>query len=230
MLPASALRPDTEPRAGCRGVPRTAGHRVWLARVECGGPRCTDPRPAGKQHADAREGVARQTRAVEPHGVCAVVDPWAGSGEAAPPQEYGTPICEPARRITYSMACGPFTRLTCPVLAPAVLPETPRPARNFRPRSTAVWAATLLACSDAVASASGSPGAPALMDFGSVGSHWFPSALAAADLRCPAVARQAQGPVRVEKYRSRRFLHRLRGRLRSSSVRRCDRKSLEPQW
>jgi hypothetical protein len=48
----------------------------------------------------------------------------------------------------------------------------PMLARNFRPRSMVTWVACAVAASDAFAIASGSPGAPALMSFGSVGSHW----------------------------------------------------------
>ena len=48
-----------------------------------------------------------------------------------PPHEYGTPICEPPRRITYSMACGPRTR---PGATPALVPARPRLLRNCRPR------------------------------------------------------------------------------------------------
>ena len=62
-------------------------------------------------HADACERVPGEARTVE-------ADlarrrrrrPALGPLSVPPPQEYGTPICDPPRRITYSIACGPRTR------------------------------------------------------------------------------------------------------------------------
>src|ERR1700759_845380 len=51
---------------------------------------------------------------------------------------------------------------------PGVIPDPPR---NCLPKSSVVWVAWAVACSDALATASGSPGAPALIVAGSVGSH-----------------------------------------------------------
>jgi len=59
--------------------------------------------------------------------------PALGPVGVPPPHEYGTPICEAPRRITYSIACGPRTRPTptLPVLAPPLLPPRPMLCRNF---------------------------------------------------------------------------------------------------
>ena len=48
---------------------------------------------------------------------------------------------------------------------------SPKLDRNFRPRSIVACVAWAVAASDALAIASGSPGAPELISFGSVGSH-----------------------------------------------------------
>jgi hypothetical protein len=101
-----------------------------------------------------------------------------------PPQEYGTPICDAPRRITYSIACLPLTRFapggTAPAGTLASLPVRPRLLRNLRPNSIVVWVARWVACSDALAIATGSPGAPELMIFGRVGSHCSSSGAAVA--------------------------------------------------
>jgi hypothetical protein len=71
-----------------------------------------------------------------------------------PPHEYGTPICEAPRRITYSIACGPRTRPTptLPVLAPPpLLPPRPMLWRNFWPRLWVVCIAIWVASNDALA-------------------------------------------------------------------------------
>src|SRR6201999_1126027 len=47
----------------------------------------------------------------------------------------------------------------------------PRPLRNCCPRPSVVWVALAVACSDWLAMATGSPGAPALIVGGRVGSH-----------------------------------------------------------
>src|SRR5262249_59199910 len=57
---------------------------------------------------------------------------------------------------------------------------TPGPPRNCLPKSSVVWVACAVACSDWLATASGSPGAPALIVAGKVGSHWPGSAVAGA--------------------------------------------------
>src|SRR6201998_3871003 len=111
--------------------------------------------------------------------------PLLGPCSVPPPQEYGTPICDPARLITYSIACRPLARgirlgLVLPGSAAGVVPPRliPSPPRNCLPRSTVVWVACAVACSEALATASGSPGAPALTVAGSVGSPWPGSAVA----------------------------------------------------
>src|SRR6476620_1898176 len=88
-----------------------------------------------------------------------------------PPQEYGVPIWEPPRRMTYSMDCGPRTRPGATLAAPGGGPK-PSVDRNLRPRSIVASVACAVAASDALAMDSGSPGAPALSSFGRVGSHW----------------------------------------------------------
>src|ERR1700751_5193503 len=110
--------------------------------------------------------------------------PLLGPCSVPPPQEYGTPICDPARLITYSIACRPLARgirlgLVLPGSGAGVVPPRliPSPPRNCLPRSSVVWVACAVACSDWLAMASGSPGAPALMVAGKVGSHWPGSAL-----------------------------------------------------
>nr|AAC46193.1 MAV432 [Mycobacterium avium] len=55
----------------------------------------------------------------------------------------------------------------------------PSPPRNCLPRFSVVWVACAVACSEALATASGSPGAPALIWAGRVGSHSPGSASAA---------------------------------------------------
>src|SRR6201988_4135179 len=127
--------------------------------------------------------------------------PLLGPCSVPPPQEYGTPICDAPRLITYSMACRPLARgmrlgLVLPgSAAGALLPPRliPSPPRNCLPKSSVVWVACAVACSDWLATASGSPGAPALMVAGKVGSHWPGSALtrgagAATDNISPATA------------------------------------------
>src|SRR6516165_2761597 len=108
--------------------------------------------------------------------------PLLGPSSVPPPHEYGTPICDPARLIAYSIACRPLARgirlglvLVPP---PEVLPTLiPSPLRNCLPKSSVVCVAWAVACSDALATASGSPGAPALTVAGRVGSHSPGSAL-----------------------------------------------------
>src|SRR5271156_3113383 len=110
--------------------------------------------------------------------------PLLGPCSVPPPHEYGTPICDPIRLITYSIACRPLARgiRLGLVLVPsgALLPPKliPSPPRNCLPKSSVVWVAWAVACSEALATASGSPGAPALAAAGRVGSHWPGSALA----------------------------------------------------
>jgi hypothetical protein len=58
------------------------------------------------------------------------------------------------------MACDPRTRPGATLVG---APPIPRLLKNFRPRSIVVWVASWLACSDALAIATGSPGAPELM-------------------------------------------------------------------
>src|SRR5271163_3079770 len=97
--------------------------------------------------------------------------PLLGPLRVPPPHEYGTPICEDPRRIAYSTACRPYTRGT-PLGVLLVPPRlSPSPPRNCRPRSKVVWVALAVACSDWLAMATGSPGAPALTTGGKVGSH-----------------------------------------------------------
>src|ERR1700733_9348725 len=108
--------------------------------------------------------------------------PLLGPFGVPPPHEYGTPICEDPRRITYSTACLPYTRGI--PLGLVLLPPTlsPSPPRNCRPKSSVVWVALAVACSDWLAIATGSPGAPALMVGGKVGSQ-APSSASAGHAR-----------------------------------------------
>src|ERR1700761_4836574 len=105
--------------------------------------------------------------------------PLLGPFSVPPPHEYGNPICEDPRRITYSTACRPYTRGMPLGLVLAVPPRlSPSPPRNCRPRSSVVWVAFAVACRDWLAIATGSPGAPALIVAGRVGSHAPSSAFA----------------------------------------------------
>src|ERR1700744_423073 len=127
--------------------------------------------------------------------------PLLGPCSEPPPQEYGTPICAPIRRIAYSMPCRPFARgiLPAPVLAGLGAASPPRlipsPPRNCLPRSSVVWVACAVACSDWLATAGGSPGAPALIVAGRVGSHWPGSAMASGVGTAPENAKQNISPV-----------------------------------
>src|SRR5271163_3850800 len=58
--------------------------------------------------------------------------PLLGPSSVPPPHEYGTPICEAARRITYSIAWRPFALgillglVPPPSLPPRLIPSPPR--------------------------------------------------------------------------------------------------------
>src|ERR1700759_368648 len=128
--------------------------------------------------------------------------PLLGPCSVPPPQEYGTPICAPARLIAYSIACRPLARgirlgLGLPGSAAGGGPPRliPSPPRNCLPRSSVVWVACAVACSDWLATASGSPGAPALIVAGRVGSHWPGSAMASGGGTAPENAKQNISPV-----------------------------------
>src|ERR1700761_9810485 len=61
--------------------------------------------------------------------------PLLGPSSEPPPHEYGTPICDPARLITYSIACRPLARemwlgLVLPVLVVSPPKLIPSPLRN----------------------------------------------------------------------------------------------------
>src|ERR1700722_2190735 len=128
--------------------------------------------------------------------------PLLGPFGVPPPHEYGNPICEDPRRITYSTACRPYTRgIRLGRVLPLPLPPrlSPSPPRNCRPRSSVVWVALAVACRDWLAIATGSPGAPALIVGGRVGSHWPSSARAgpARPISRPSAANIDQtGPAR----------------------------------
>src|ERR1700744_1830617 len=82
------------------------------------------------------------------------------------------------------MAWRPLAReIPLPLVLPVEPTLMPRPPRNCLPRSKVVWVAVAVACSEALATESGSPGAPALTCAGSVGSHWPGSAFAGAEVR-----------------------------------------------
>src|ERR1700744_4821175 len=82
--------------------------------------------------------------------------------------------------MTYSTACRPQTRGTPVGLVLLLLPPrlSPSPPRNCLPKSSVVWVAFAVACNDWLAIATGSPGAPALIVGGKVGSHPPSSAFA----------------------------------------------------
>src|SRR5579875_3729265 len=97
------------------------------------------------------------------------------------------------------MACRPFARGILPPGLPGELAAAggspprliPSPLKNCLPKSIVVWVAWAVACSEALATASGSPGAPALIWAGRVGSHSPGSAPA----RGTGAARENVSPV-----------------------------------
>src|ERR1700744_4301350 len=82
--------------------------------------------------------------------------------------------------MTYSTACRPQTRVDLAGLVLRLLPPRvgPGPPGNCLPKSSVVWVAFAVACNDWLAIATGSPGAPALIVGGKVGSHPPSSAFA----------------------------------------------------
>ena len=77
----------------------------------------------------------------------------------------------PALRITNSIACAPNSLLLRMLVAGlAVWLASPKLLKKLRPIVTAVCVASAVACSDAFAMATGSPGAPALGIWGRSGS------------------------------------------------------------
>src|ERR1700757_259919 len=56
--------------------------------------------------------------------------PLLGPSSEPPPHEYGTPICDPPRLITYSMACRPLARgMRLGLVAPGFAAGAGAPAR-----------------------------------------------------------------------------------------------------
>src|ERR1700743_1593029 len=104
--------------------------------------------------------------------------PLLGELGVPPPHEYGTPICEEPRRITYSTAWRPYTRGIPLALVLGGLPPRliPSPLRNCCPSPSVVWVAWAVACSDWLAMATRAPAAPALIVGGRIGSSAPPSA------------------------------------------------------
>ena len=98
-------------RAGCRRGPRTTGRRAWPATVGTLRPvlywspeyfGISTPTPANEYWVRPEQS--------KPTVLAPESTPVLGPLSLPPPHEYGTPICDPPRRITYSMACGPRTR------------------------------------------------------------------------------------------------------------------------
>src|SRR3954453_20349404 len=97
--------------------------------------------------------------------------PLLGPAALPPPQDYGTPICDPARLMTYSDASLPYTRGIAPLVKPLGVGRIPSFCRKLRPMS-AVACAELDAMPRIVLMiAIGSPPTNALGIAGSVTSH-----------------------------------------------------------
>src|SRR5262249_34893535 len=117
---------------------------------------------------DPGERVQDQSGAVEPHGAGAVVDAAAWP----PPHEYGTPICDMPRRITYSEACRPYTRGICPLVKPvSVGLRMPNCCRNCLPMFAVTCDEVAEMPSTELMIAIGSPLTKALGTMGKVGSQ-----------------------------------------------------------
>ena len=127
-----------------------------------------------QQHAHPGEAVPNQSRAVEADGVGTGVDALAGASWAC---RHPTNTAHPSARTRGGSRIRPpagrrpavsRSGWCCCYWPPRLMP---RPLRNCCPRSSVVWVALAVACSDWLAMATGSPGAPALITGGKVGSH-----------------------------------------------------------
>src|SRR5215470_15825449 len=99
-----------------------------------------------------------------------------------PPHEYGTPNCDPARRMTYSEACLPYTRGIAPLVYPVGVGRIPSLRRNPRPMSAVYCADVDEMPRTELMIAIGSPLTNALGIAGSVGSQRLWSQLPAAGM------------------------------------------------
>src|ERR1700724_2193560 len=98
--------------------------------------------------------------------------PRLGPAAVPPPHEYGTPIWDMARRITYSDACCPYTRGMRPVVIPvSVGLMMPSWVRSCRPMFAVTCDEVAEMPSRELMIAIGSPLTNALGTAGSVGSH-----------------------------------------------------------
>src|ERR1700675_4597496 len=98
--------------------------------------------------------------------------PRLGPAAVPPPHEYGTPIWDMARRITYSDACCPYTRGMRPLVIPvSVGLMMPSWVRNCRPMFAVTCDEVAEMPSRELMIAIGSPLTNALGIAGSVGSH-----------------------------------------------------------
>src|ERR1700739_1950226 len=98
--------------------------------------------------------------------------PRLGPAAVPPPHEYGTPICDMARRITYRERGCPYTRGMRPLVKPlSVGFRMPMLVRNCRPMSAVTCDEVAEMPSTELMIAMGSPLTKALGTAGSVGSH-----------------------------------------------------------
>src|ERR1700738_2815032 len=98
--------------------------------------------------------------------------PRLGPAAVPPPHEYGTPIWDMARRITYSDACCPYTRGRRPLVIPvSVGLMMPIWVRNCRPIFAVTCDGVAEMPSTELMIAIGSPLTNALGTAGIVGSH-----------------------------------------------------------
>src|SRR6185312_3908116 len=97
--------------------------------------------------------------------------PLLGPAALPPPHEYGTPSCDPARRITYSEACLPYTRGIAPFVKPVGVGSIPMLRRKLRPMFAVTCVDVDEMPSTELMIAIGSPLTNALGIAGSVGSQ-----------------------------------------------------------
>src|SRR6478609_10440721 len=97
--------------------------------------------------------------------------PLLGPAALPPPHEYGTPIWDAARLITYSDACLPYTRGMAPFVYPVGVGRMPILRRKLRPMSAVYCAEVDDMPSTELMIAIGSPLTNALGIAGNVGSH-----------------------------------------------------------
>src|SRR5262249_27049319 len=111
--------------------------------------------------------------------------PRLGPAAVPPPHEYGTPICDMPRRITYSEACRPYTRGICPLVKPvSVGLRMANCCRNCLPMFAVTCDEVAEMPSTELMIAIGSPLTKALGTMGKVGSQTEASHLPV--LPCPA--------------------------------------------